>query len=69
MFAEDRDEEDVFVEPILAGWQLIKVDDQTMEIQLNFTDPISVSAGDVPDLVFVQIDPSQLQSAKNLSLT
>lgn len=56
MSAEDQEEYRVSGKPILAGWELITVDDQTFEIQLNFTDPISVSAGDEPDEVFIQID-------------
>ena len=47
--AEEQDEEDVTGEPILAGWELIRVDDRDMVLQLNFTDPISVSRGDLED--------------------
>lgn len=46
---EDRDEEDASSQLILAGWELVNVDDRTMDIQLIFTDPISVSAGDFSD--------------------
>ena len=37
-----------------------------MVLQLNLTDPISVSSGDLEDLVFVQINLSQLSGAKDL---
>ena len=46
----------------------MSVDDRVMEIQLTFTDPISVSSGDYEDMVFIQINFSKLPSAKDLSL-
>ena len=66
--AEYQDEADVTGESILTRWELLSVNDRVMEIQLTFTDPISVSAGDYEDIVFVQINFNKLPSVKDSSL-
>ena len=40
-------------EAIIAGWDLVSLDSEGFELQLNFTSPLQVSAGEEPDLLLI----------------
>ncbi len=65
---ENIDEEDLKGKEIMGGWDLISFGPNGMELSLDFTDPLEVSAGDTPDLLFVQLDLSDYKDADGQSL-
>ena len=47
----------------MAGWELISLSEDGLEIKLDFNDPIKISGGDVPDILFMQLDLSEFEDA------
>ena len=45
----------------MKGWELLSLDSSGFEIQLNFTSPLQVSAGEEPDLLLIQLDLSDFE--------
>ena len=58
---DDEDDEKQF-EPNMDGWEVLLIDSSTIDIELNFTNPLYVSSGDKPDLLLVQIDLGEYKS-------
>ena len=68
MHGLEREAEEVTTEPILNTWEIITVESESMEIQLNLSDPISVSAIDGSDVIFVQLNMSEYKSENGQGL-
>ena len=47
---------------MITDWQLIDVSKEGITIQLYFRDPIHISAGDLPDILFVQLELQSLET-------
>ena len=43
----------------MDGWDLIRLDGDGFELQLNFTNPILISADDEPDILLIQLNLSE----------
>ncbi len=54
--------------PVMGGWDLVSFGSDGIEISLNFTDPITVSVGDEPELLLVQVELGGLKSADGMSM-
>ena len=39
--------------PIMDGWELMSLTGDGFELKLNFSEPLRISGGDVPDLLLV----------------
>ena len=53
VFAVKEDSLEVVSGPIMDGWELLSLDAYGFELQLNFTNPLFISADDVPDLLLI----------------
>lgn len=65
---EGPDDDDDLGSPVIGGWDLVSFGSDGIEIELNFTDPITVSVGDEPELLLVQIELGGLKSADGMSM-
>ena len=45
----------------MDAWELLSIDSNGFELQLNFTNPLQVSAGEEPDLLLIQLDMSEFE--------
>ena len=52
----------------MDGWDLLSLDAYGFELQLNFTNPLFISADDVPDLLLIQLDLSDFEDENGQSL-
>ena len=50
---EDQDDDDQVKEPLMDGWELLKLDEEGFEIKIDFTNPVSISSGDEADLLLI----------------
>lgn len=53
---EELDEDELsekLGKPIMDGWDLLKLDSDGFELQLNFTNPLQISADEEPDLLLI----------------
>ena len=55
-------------EPIMNGWEILSFDSSTIDIELNFTNPLYVSSGDKPDLLLIQIDLGEYKSKRGVNM-
>ena len=61
VFAVKENSLDEVSAPLMDGWNLVSLDSNGFELQLNFTNPIMISADDEPDLLLLQLDLSQFK--------
>ena len=52
----------------MDGWELISLNENGLELQLDFPSPLKVSTEDDPDLLLVQLDMSQFKDQNGNSL-
>ena len=45
---------------LLIDWKFTSIESNRIEIKLNFHDPVTVSKGEQADLVFIQLELSDL---------
>ena len=50
--------------PIMDGWELISLTADGFDLTMNFTDPLRISAGEEPDLLFIQLNLSDFEDAE-----
>ena len=53
VYAEETDQNMGNTEPIMSSWSLVSLNSTGIEIALNFSDSMQVSAGYKPDLLVV----------------
>ena len=59
VYAESTDESEANTLPIMDSWTLVSLNSTNLELKLNYSEPLKVSAGDKPDLMMVQVDLSR----------
>ena len=50
---DDEDDPTIIGGPIMDNWELLSLDSDGFELQLNFTNPLQISAGEEPDLLLI----------------
>ena len=65
---EDEDDPTIIGGPIMDAWELLSIDSNGFELQLNFTNPLQVSAGEEPDLLLIQLDMSDFEDENGQKL-
>ena len=50
---EEDDDPTIIGGPIMDNWELKSLDAEGFELQLNFTNPLQISAGEDPDLLLI----------------
>eukprot|EP00353_Schmidingerella_taraikaensis_P006239 CAMPEP_0185573960 /NCGR_PEP_ID=MMETSP0434-20130131/5526_1 /TAXON_ID=626734 ORGANISM="Favella taraikaensis, Strain Fe Narragansett Bay" /NCGR_SAMPLE_ID=MMETSP0434 /ASSEMBLY_ACC=CAM_ASM_000379 /LENGTH=111 /DNA_ID=CAMNT_0028190349 /DNA_START=490 /DNA_END=825 /DNA_ORIENTATION=+ len=54
--------------PIMSGWTLEKLDQEGMSLKLDQHNPLEVSSALKPDLLLVQLDLGDFQSAEGVKM-
>ena len=52
----------------MDGWELISLSANGLELAMNFTDPLRISAGEEPELLFIQLTLSDFEDAQGNKL-
>ena len=48
----------------MDGWELISLSAEGFDLTVNFTDPLRISAGEEPDLLFIELNLSDFEDAE-----
>ena len=49
----ESDEDEQVQEPIMNDWELISLNKDGVDFRFNFSQPLTISTGDEPDLILV----------------